>query len=194
MKSSLLRTTLATTALVTLLAAGARAEPETYQIDGVHSAALFAVTHLGVGTAWGRFNDVSGSFTHDAANPAASSVSIVIKADSVDTANEKRDQHLRSPDFFDVKQFDEITFKSKAVKEIAAGDLEVTGDLTFHGVTKTITVRADLVGEGKDPWGNFRRGYDIVFSIERADYGVTYMPGGLGDSVKVYFSIEGVRK
>jgi polyisoprenoid-binding protein YceI len=165
-----------------------------YEIDGVHSAVHFSVNHLGTGTAWGRFNEVSGSFTHDAEKPAGSSVQLTINAESVDSANEKRDQHLSSPDFFDAKQFPEITFKSTAVKEIAAGDLEITGDLTLRGVTKSVTVRADHVGEGKDPWGNFRKGYDIVFSIAREDYGVSYMKGGLGADVKIYISVEGVRK
>lgn len=170
------------------------ADAATYEIDGTHSSVVFAVNHLGVGTAWGRFNEVSGSFTHDAENPAKSSVTITINAESVDTANERRDKHLRSPDFFDAKQFPEIVFKSSSVKEIAAGDLEITGELTLHGVTKTYTVRADHVGEGKDPWGNYRKGYDIQFSIPRADHGMNYMEGGLGADVKVYVSVEGVRK
>jgi polyisoprenoid-binding protein YceI len=189
-----IRTAVGAAALATLLASGAHAAPATYEIDSVHSAALFSVTHLGVGTAWGRFNAISGSFVHDAENPAGSRIEVTIDAESVDTANAKRDQHLRSPDFFDVKQFPEITFKSTKVEPIAAGDLEVTGELTFHGVTKTITVRADHVGEGKDPWGNYRKGYDVHFTFRRSDHGVTYMSGGLSDDVKVHFSIEGVRK
>jgi len=189
-----LRAAFGTAVLATLLALPATAEPATYEVDGVHSAAVFAVNHLGTGTAWGRFNEISGSFTFDAANPAASSVSVTINTESVDTGNAKRDQHLRSPDFFDVKQFPEMSFQSTSVKEIAAGDLEITGEITLRGVTKSVTVRADHVGEGKDPWGNFRKGYDIQFSLPRDDYGMSYMPGGLGASVKVYLSIEGVRK
>jgi polyisoprenoid-binding protein YceI len=193
----MIRTILATMTASLVLALPvqpAEAAPMSYEIDGVHSAVHFSVNHLGTGTAWGRFNEVSGSFTHDAEKPAGSSVQLTINAESVDSANEKRDQHLRSPDFFDAKQFPEITFKSTAVKEIAAGDLEITGDLTLRGVTKSVTVRADHVGEGKDPWGNFRKGYDIVFSIAREDYGVSYMKGGLGADVKIYISVEGVRK
>ena len=181
-------------ALATLLTAPAQAAPENFEVDGTHSFIVFHVTHLGIGTAWGRFNEFSGSFTHDAENPAASKVSFTIQAESVDTGNAKRDQHLRSPDFFDAKQFPEISFRSTKVEPIAEGAMDVTGELTFHGVTKTITARADLVGSGKDPWGNFRRGYDIQFTLNRNDFGVSYMPGGLGDGVKVFVSVEGIRK
>lgn len=176
------------------LAAPARSAPTTYEVDAVHSVVVFSITHLGVGTSWGRFNRMSGSFTHDPENEAASSVAITIDADSVDTANAKRDQHLRSPDFFDVKQFPEIRFVSKSVRPIAGGALDLTGDLTMHGVTKSITARADLVGAGKDPWGNHRRGYDMSFTVRRGDFGIDFMPGGLGEDVKVNVSIEGVRK
>ena len=185
---------LAALALAALTAVPAQAEKATYEIDAGHSAVVFSVNHLGFGTAWGRFNEMSGNFTHDSANPAASTVNFTINAESVDTAHAKRDQHLRSPDFFDVKQYPEITFKSTSVKPIAAGDLEITGDITFHGVKKSITARADLVGAGKDPWGNYRMGYDITFTLQRSDFGVTYMEGGLGEDVKVHVSVEGVRK
>lgn len=178
--------------LGTLLALPAAAAE--YAIDGTHSFTTFRVNHLGIGTAWGRFNDISGTFVLDEKNPAASSVEVAIAAESVDTGNERRDKHLRSPDFFDAKQFPALEFRSTRVKPIAAGALEVTGVLRIHGVTKEITIRADLVGSGKDPWGNERAGYETEFTIQRSDFGMSYMVPGLGDDVKVYLAFEGIRQ
>src|SRR3954454_2565602 len=121
--------------LITLLGSfGAAVQAaDTYQLDPVHSSVLFKVRHLNVTDFYGRFNDLSGTVTFDEAGPANNSVQLQIKADSLDTHNEKRDQHLKSPDFFNVKQFPAIAFKSTKVEKLADNSYKVTGNLTLHG-------------------------------------------------------------
>jgi len=174
----------------------AQAQAETYKVDPVHTMVLFRIKHLGVSYTHGRLNDISGRFTIDTANPAASKVELEIKAASIDTNDAKRDQHLKGPDFFNVKQFPRITFKSTSMTRTDdAKDLwEVKGDLSLHGVTKEITVKVERVGAGKDPWGGYRSGAEMVFTIKRSDYKMNYMEGAIGDEVRLTVAVEGIRQ
>src|SRR5437879_3709531 len=133
-----MRTVLFGAVLVTLLAVGPSARADEYVLDEAHSGVNFKISHIGLSWTFGRFKEVSGSCTLDAAAPAKSAFNLTIKADSIDTNNQKRDDHLKSPDFFNATQFPTITFKSTAVKPVEGG-LEVTGDFTMHGVTKAVT-------------------------------------------------------
>ncbi|HVR76713.1 MAG TPA: YceI family protein [Planctomycetota bacterium] len=180
---------IAVPAALALLALPARAA-ETHQIDTVHSAVLFKVKHLEVGYSYGRFNDISGTIVLDDADPAKSTAEITIKAESIDTANAKRDTHLKSPDFFNVKQFPLITFKSKKVKKGADGKLEAEGALTLHGVTKDVTLLVERVGSAKDPRGGAKTGFHTVLKLKRSDFGMKFMVGPLGDEVEVTISLE----
>lgn len=188
--------TLLLLAVLAMLPATAIAQEavESYQIDPVHSMVVFRVEHLGVSYTYGRFNDISGSFRYDTENPANSSFEVTVKADSIDTGDEKRDSHLKSPDFFNVKQFPVITLKSKSVKKLADDRFKVTAELMLHGVTKPIELEIEEVGAGKDPWGGFRRGFHTEFTVSRSEFGMNYMPGGIGDEVTVFVTIEGIRK
>lgn len=169
---------------------------DTYEVDGVHSAAIFKVRHAGVAYTYGRFDKFlpTSVVVWDAANPAASSFVIAIDPESVDTDNEKRDQHLRNPDFFDTKQFPVFGFTSTAVKKIDDTTYEVAGNLTIHGVTKPLTVKALKTGEGKDPWGGYRIGFETSFSIKRSDFGMTKVTESVGDDVAITFAIEAKKK
>ncbi|RMD98638.1 MAG: polyisoprenoid-binding protein [Deltaproteobacteria bacterium] len=167
---------------------------ETYAIDPVHSTVIFRVKHLGVGYLYGRFNDISGTIRFDEANPAKSSVEVTVKVASVDTNDEKRDKHLLSPDFFNAKQFPVIRFESASVKAVGGDLYEVSGNMTIHGITKPITVKMTRIGAGKDPWGNYRMGFEGVFSVKRSDFGIRYMPQGIGDDVLITLSVEAIRK
>lgn len=162
-----------------------------YAIDGSHAAAVFKINHLGISTTHGRFNKIEGSFSN---TQGKETLSVTIDATSIDTASAKRDTHLRGPDFFNVKQFPTLTFKSKSWKKTGDKTFDVTGDLTLHGVTKTITVPVVKVGEGKDPWGGHRAGYDTTFTIARADFGMNFMPGGIGATVEITIALEGIKK
>lgn len=172
--------------LISLAAAatlfGGFAMADNYKIDNAHTAALFSVTHLKTSNTRGRFNKISGTFSDGA-------ISIEIDVSSLDTNDAKRDKHLRGPDFFNAKQFPKMTFKSTAW----SGD-SLKGKLTIHGVTKSVTVTTKKIGEGKDPWGGFRRGYDVNFTIKRSDFGMSHMLGAVSDEVKISFSIEGIKQ
>ncbi len=176
------------------LTAPAVAAADTFTIDPVHSTAMFKVNHLGVSNFYGRFIGLSGEYAFDAAEPAGSSFSVTVDAESVDTHNEKRDQHLKSPDFFNAKQFPVITMKSKTVKKTGEKTLRVTADLSLHGVTKEVAFDLTHVGAGKDPSGAYRTGFETQFTIKRSDYDMKFMPGALGDEVTILVSLEGVRK
>lgn len=170
------------------------AAADTYKIDASHTAAIFKVKHLGVSHTYGRFNDVAGTIVFDAANPAASKVEITIQAASVDTFNQKRDAHLASPDFFDSKQFTTLSFVSTAFKKVDELTYEVAGNFTLHGVTKPLTLNVVKVGEGKDPWGGYRIGFDATFTIKRSDFGMTKMLEAVGDDVAITFATEAIKQ
>jgi polyisoprenoid-binding protein YceI len=167
---------------------------DTYDIDPVHSAFLFKVSHLGVSYSYGRFNESSGAFTLDADDPANNRIEIEVKTGSIDTNNEKRDNHLRSPDFFNTAEYPTMTFKSTSFKKVDDSRFEVTGDLTIHGVTKSVSVTAELVGIAADPKGDTRAGLQTVFTIDRTDYGMDQMVGPVGAEVELTISLEGVRQ
>lgn len=185
--------TLYTIALASMLA-GRAAHGATYHVDDTHSMAIFHTTHLGISRTYGRFNDISGTLEWDASSPEATSLSVTIQADSIDTNHEKRDQHLRNPDFFNAAQFPVITFVSSSVTPQQDGTHAVTGTLTLHGVSKEITVMLHATGEGSDPWGGYRAGFHTTFTIDRTDYGMDYMSEGMPADVGLIISLEGIRQ
>jgi polyisoprenoid-binding protein YceI len=163
---------------------------DTYKVDPVHSSVLFRVRHMNVSEFYGRFADVSGTVTVDDADPSKSSFDVSIKTESIDSFNEKRDQHLRGPDFFSAKEFPTISFKSTSVKKVTDTTWEVTGDLTLHGVTRSITVSMEKTGAGSGPQGGAIVGFETVFTIKRTDYGMSNMLKGIGDDVRIIVAIE----
>jgi polyisoprenoid-binding protein YceI len=174
----------------------AAAAGASYDVDDVHSAAFFRVQHLGASQFWGRINDLSGSFTVDPTGGASGvSFDITVKASTVDTGTDKLDEHLRSPDFFNVKEFPNMTFKSTGVKAVKPNFLEVTGDFTLHGVTKPITAMVEFTGQRAGQMGD-RAGYEAIFTIKRSEFGVKYgvENGSLGDEVRIVVSLEGIKK
>lgn len=176
-----------------LFSTPAFAAPTTYSVDPVHSTVLFSETHFSASRFYGRFDETTGTVVMDEASPAASKIDISVKAASVSTWDQKRDEHLRGPDFFNATQFPAITFVSKTIKK--SGDSwSVTGDFTLHGVKKEITVNFVKVGEGDDPWGGHRAGWHGTFKIKRSDYGMTFMVPQLSDEVELIVSLEGIRK
>ena len=168
---------------------------EAWVVDKAHSSAEFKVRHL-VANVTGRFNDFDAVIHLDRTNPSNSSVDFIIQATSVDTANKNRDDHLRSPDFFDVAKFPTITFKSVSIKERSKDLYDVTGDFTMHGVTRRITLPVQFLGFGPGPGGSQKAGFEIQTTINRKDYGVVWNrnldEGGvvLGDDVKVTINLE----
>ena len=168
---------------------------KTYTIDAAHSEATFQVRHL-ITKVRGRFPEFEGAITFAPDEAADSSVVFTIQTKSVDTNQAQRDEHLRSPDFFDVATFPLLTFKSTAV--IARGDqqFDVTGELTIRDVTKTITLPVTYLGAAKDPWGKDKVAFEAEITLNRKDYGLNWNAaleaGGflVGDDVKVSLSIQ----
>jgi polyisoprenoid-binding protein YceI len=166
---------------------------DTFKLDPVHSFVLFSVQHLGIANTYGRFNDIAGTVVFDKDNPSKSSVELSVPVESLDTHNSIRDKSLKSPDFFDAKQFPTMTFKSTKVE--GSGDtLKVSGDLTIHGVTKPMTVDFKKGGEGKGVFGEMRGGGETHFTIRRSDFGMNFQQGAVGDEVNITLSLEGIEK
>ena len=165
---------------------------DTYEIDTAHSMILFRAKHNGVSYNYGRFNEFTGKLMIDETDISKSMVEFEVKTASVDTANEKRDQHLRSSDFFSAKQFPVITFKSTKVsmKEGKEDMLEITGDLELLGVKKSITVDVEITGRGKGRQGESLIGFESIFTIKRSEFGMTYGAGAVSDDIRLIVTIE----
>lgn len=165
----------------------------TYKVDAVHSSNVFRIKHLGVAYFYGRFNEVAGRFVIDEAQVANCSFEVSTKTASVDTNNADRDKHLRSPDYFDAEKYPEITFKSTSVKAAGGAVLDVTGDLSLHGVTKPVSVKLERTGAGPGMRGEFRCGFEATFTIQCSDFGMKTTPG-LSDEVRFTISVEGIKQ
>lgn len=188
-------------ALVGLFAVSTPALAATYSIDASHSRVGFAVTHMMVSTVRGEFGQVEGTVEYDPKNVAATKVNATVQVASVDTREPKRDDHLRSADFFDAANLPTMTFVSKSVKNVKKDGFDLVGDLTIRGVTKEVTLKvAPFTPEVKDPWGNYKVGTRATGVINRQDFGVkwnnTLDGGGLvvGDEVTIELDVELGRK
>lgn len=160
-----------------------------YAIDPVHTFANFRIKHMGVSYSYGRFDFPEGTVSYDPAAPEKTTLSITIKIDNVNTGVEKRDTHLKSASFFNVKDFPTMTFVSTSAKKVDENNLEVTGDLTIHGVKKSVTVKLEISGTGEFQ-GKKLIGFETTFDIKRSDFGMTEMIPGAGDEVRINFSLE----
>ena len=171
---------------------------DNFRLDPTHTSVIFGVNHLGFSYTYGRFNEVAGSYTLDKDNPAASKFQFSINPASIDTNDAKRDGHLRGPDFFNVKQFPELTFQSTEVttQQNEAGETvyDVTGNLTIHGVTRQVTLPLRLLKEGQGMQGDTRTGFLCEKHLMRTDFGMTNMVPAIGDEVAVTISFEGVKE
>jgi polyisoprenoid-binding protein YceI len=169
------------------------ATPGKYKIDPAHSTVEFSVSHLGISHLVGRFDTFEGDL--NLTPNGKSDVSVTIQTASVDSNHQKRDEHLRSPDFFNSKQFPVMRFVSRKVSYNAAGEpVRVDGDLELHGVTKPVTLAVKPVGAGKDPWGGYRSGYTATSTLKRSDFGMNFMPGGIGDDIALTLQIEAIKQ
>ena len=188
-------------ALAALVALGSFSRPvaaDDYELDMNHTSIIFGISHMGYSITYGRFNKAIGSFTLDAADPAASKFQFAIEATSIDTNNPGRDKHLNSPDFLNTGEFPVITFESTKVATSQDGDktvYEVTGDFTMHGMTKEVTLKLTKLGEGNGPNGrDYRAGFSCDTKLLRSEFGMTKMLPGVGDEVTITLSFEGTRK
>jgi polyisoprenoid-binding protein YceI len=191
---------LAVAAAVALLSAAAAAQAVQYEIDPVHSSAQFSVRHLMISNVRGEFAKVTGTVVYDPKNLKASSVEATIDATSINTHEPRRDEQLKSPDFFDVAKYPTLTFKSKKVEPAGEGKLRVTGDLTIHGVTKEVVLDVEGPTAEVKMGPNLKSGVSASTTIKRKDFGLMWnrvLEGGgvvVGDEVKITLEIEMGRK
>lgn len=167
-----------------------------YVIDkqGQHAFVNFKISHLGFSWIYGTFKDFEGTFSFDAANPEASKVNVILKTASVDTNHAERDKHLRSGDFLNVDKHPTATFTSTSVKSTGEGTADITGNLTLNGVTKPVVIAAKFLGEGKDPWGGYRAGFEGTTTIKMKDFGIKMDLGPQSENVELILTVEGVRQ
>ena len=176
--------------VVFLLALPSAEAQHTFNVDNAHTAVVFSVSHAGYSYTYGRFNKCGGKFVLDGAN---SRFDLAIDVASLDTNEAARDEHLRGPEFFDIKQFPSITFRSTSVDQ--DGDsFNITGNLTMHGVTRQVTLPMKKLGEGQGPNGAYRAGFMSQFQIKRSDFGINGWLGPVGDEVALSVSFEGIRE
>ena len=183
-------------ALVAAFALALPASAADYVIDtkGAHASINFRVNHLGFSWLTGRFDTFSGTFSYDEAAPEAAKVSVEIDTNSVNSNHAERDKHLRNEDFLEVTKFPKATFVSKSVEPAGDGKAKIVGDFTLRDVTKEITIDAEFVGAGTDPWGGERAGFKGTTTLTLADYGITFDLGPAGKEVYLDLHVEGVKQ
>jgi polyisoprenoid-binding protein YceI len=183
-------------ALAAALSLPALAPAADYVIDTekAHAFIQFRIQHLGYSWLYGRFNEFEGKFTYDEKNPAANKVEVVIRTASIDSNHAERDKHLRSDDFLDVAKHPEARFVSSRFEDRGDGKAVLTGDLTLHGVTRPVTIDVERIGEGKDPWGGYRAGFQGTATLKLADFGITRDLGPASQDVELTLSVEGIRQ
>jgi polyisoprenoid-binding protein YceI len=169
-----------------------------WNIDAAHSGIQFTVRHMVISKVRGAFERYQGTIDFDEADPAASRVSVRIDTSSIDTHEPKRDEHLRSPDFFDVASFPEIAFESRRIDKLGGDRYRVVGDLTIRGNTAEVELDAEYLGTGTDPWGNRRVGFQARGELSRKEFGLTWNQvletGGVlvGDKIEIALDVQAV--
>ena len=197
MKSWISKTAIAIAMLAVL---PALAHADTWQIDPAHTNVEFTVRHMMISNVKGQFQKTSGTITTNGSDPASATIDATIDASSIDTRVEKRDMHLKSPDFLDVAKYPTITFKSTKVEAAGPNKWKVTGDLTLHGVTKPVVLDVESSGPPINVMGKTRAGASATTKINRSDFGLKWNQaleaGGVmvGDEVAISIDVEAVKK
>lgn len=187
-------------ALILSLAFAGSAMATTYEIDPSHSTVGFKVKHLAISSVFGKFANFKGDFTFDPKAPDKAKAAAVINVGSINTEEKKRDDHLRSNDFFDAAKFPEMKFTTKEIKEVNGESFKVLGELTIRDVTKPVVLDVTYQGSATDPWGKERAAFTATTKINRRDFGLTWSKvletGALvvGDEVTIQIEVEGIKK
>ncbi|MFT4993552.1 MAG: polyisoprenoid-binding protein YceI [Paraglaciecola sp.] len=180
--------------LLSLLTVSAHAADYVIDNKGAHASVNFKIQHLGYSWLVGRFNTFEGQFSYDADKPTESKIIVSIDTKSVDSNHAERDKHLRSDDFLHADKYPQAKFISTKVEELGGGKLKVHGDFTLHGITNNIVIMTNKIGEGKDPWGGYRAGFEGTSRIAMADYGITKNLGPASTHVDLTLHIEGIKQ
>ena len=192
----MLKKTLAALALGSALLGAGQAMAANYLIDkeGQHAFVNFKISHLGYSWLYGTFRDFDGHFSFDAAQPETSKIQVNLKTASVDSNHAERDKHLRSPDFLNVAKHPTAAFESTQVKPNGNGSFDILGNLSLNGVTKPVVIAARFIGEGKDPWGGYRAGFEGSTRLKLKDFDIQKDLGPASQEVELILSVEGVRQ
>ncbi|MGH8355478.1 MAG: YceI family protein [Pseudomonas sp.] len=192
----MLKKTLAALTLGSVLLSAGQAMAADYVIDkkGQHAFVNFKINHLGYSWLYGTFKDFDGRFSFDEKSPESSKVQVSINTASVDSNHAERDKHLRSGDFLNVGEHPTATFESTAVKSTGSGTADISGNLTLNGVTKPVLIKAKFVGQGDDPWGGYRAGFEGSTKLKLKDFDIQKDLGPASQEVELILSMEGVRQ
>lgn len=192
----MLKNTLAALALGSTLFVAGQAQAANYAIDkqGQHAFVNFKISHLGYSWLYGSFKDFDGSFSFDEKSPEASQVNVTLNTASVDTNHAERDKHIRSDDFLNVAEHPTATFESTSVKSTGTGTADISGNLTLNGVTKPVLIVAKFIGQGDDPWGGYRAGFEGTTRLKLKDFDIQKDLGPASQEVELTISVEGVRQ
>jgi len=178
-----------------LMSLPALADDYTIDTKGAHASINFAIKHLGYSVLVGRFDSFAGEFSYDPAKLEASTLKITIETNSVNSNHAERDKHLRSKDFLNVEKFPQASFVSKKVQLSAdKTSFELQGDLTLNGVTKSISIASKKIGEGKDPWGGYRAGFEGTTQLQLKDFNIVFPLGPASETVNLSLYVEGIKK
>jgi polyisoprenoid-binding protein YceI len=192
----MLKKTFTALALSTALLSAGAAMAADYKIDteGQHAFVNFKINHLGFSWLYGTFNEFDGTFSYDEKAPEASQVNVTLQTASVDSNHAERDKHLRSDDFLNVATHPTATFKSTSVKSTGEGAADISGNLTLNGVTKPVVIAATFTGQGDDPWGGYRAGFEGSTILKLKDFDIQKDLGPASQEVELIISVEGVRQ
>jgi len=179
--------------VLVLILASHTVQGANYTLDPTHSFVEWRVQHLGYSWLYGRFNDISGTMTWDAERPENSRINVTIKIHSLDSNHVERDKHLRGKKYLHADKFPKAVFRSTEYRGDGAGG-ELVGDLTLNGITKTIVLNVKKLGEGKDPWGGYRVGFEASYLLNKSDWGFDYPLGPESDTVELQLGVEGIRR
>lgn len=191
-----IRSVLGAAAAVAALVATPVLAADKFDLDKTHAAVVFTVSHLGLSKTWGWFRDIDGDLMLDRDSIPASSVTLTMQAASIDTNHDKRDDHLRNADFFNAKEFPQITFKSTEIKQTSTRTADIIGDMTMLGVTRPVTLHATLNHIGDHPRDKSMEaaGFSATGQIRRSDFGMTYAVPFVGDAITIFIDLEWLRK
>ena len=180
--------------LTLLISTGSSAADYKIDTSGMHASIQFKISHLGMSWLLGRFDSFDGEYSYDAEKPEESKLSLVVDTKSVNTNHAERDVHLRSDDFLDVEKYPQATFTSESVTLNEDNTGTMTGKLNLHGVEKSITVNITKIGEGQDPWGGYRTGFEGTTTLVLADYGITKDLGKASETLELIVNLEGKKQ
>lgn len=189
-----IKTQLKTTLLALTLGTSAMAADYKIDIAGMHASVLFKISHLGTSWLRGGFDKFDGHFSYDAKNPNDATITMTVDTTSVNTNHAERETHIQADGLLNTGNFPKATFTSNKFNWKDKVNGTVTGILKLHGIEKNITMDIAKVGEGKDPWGGYRVGFEGVMNIKLADYGMTKNLGPASETLELIVAIEGVRK